>query len=107
MEQRFVGRHRAVVTMLMVLCVYSVTKAGQRQQGLFNGAAVHCLVAAGDQYVSHSMCSPSESESGRQCLPAGTRGFLEGELSDDGSAVYSPSYARQSHPWSYGRPGPP
>jgi hypothetical protein len=40
MGQRFVGRHRAVEIMQMVLCVYSATKAGQRQQGLFNGAAV-------------------------------------------------------------------
>ena len=40
MGQRFVGRHRAVESMQMVPCVYSETKAGQRQQGLFNGAAL-------------------------------------------------------------------
>ena len=40
MGQRFVGRHRAVEIMQMVLCVYSATKAGQRQQGLCGGFCV-------------------------------------------------------------------
>ena len=31
----------------------------------------------------------------------------ERELADDGSAVHSLSYARQSHPWSHGGPGRP
>ena len=55
MGQCFLRRHRAVCTILLVLCACSVTRAGQQQQDIFKCAATSRALPAGDQYGGRSI----------------------------------------------------